>query len=98
MKSNRQAVVILCDYFRTGKVEAGDKILNVQGLTYTLEGETLFKDIDLNMAKGDKVVVSSKDSRATTAFYGIFKRQLKSRQRYFRMGNSTTTQSYFTGR
>jgi hypothetical protein len=27
--------------------------------------------VDLNMAKGDKIVLFSKDSRATTAFYEI---------------------------
>ncbi|MBQ0740302.1 ABC-F family ATPase, partial [Aquimarina celericrescens] len=51
--------------------EAGDQILNVENLAASLEGETLFKDIDINLAKGDKVVVFSKDSRATTAFYQI---------------------------
>jgi len=73
--------------------EAGDQILNVQGLTYTLEGETLFKDIDLNMAKGDKVVVFSKDSRATTAFYEILNDNLKADSGTFEWG-ITTTQSY----
>ena len=51
--------------------EAGDQILNVEGLSATLEGEALFKDIDLNLQKGDKVVLFSRDSRATTAFYEI---------------------------
>lgn len=73
--------------------EAGDQILNVQGLTYTLDGETLFKDIDLNMAKGDKVVVFSKDSRATTAFYEILNDNLKADSGTFEWG-ITTTQSY----
>ena len=44
-----------------------------------LDGEVLFKNIDLNLAKGDKVVVYSKDSRATTAFYQIIKWKRKSR-------------------
>lgn len=73
--------------------EAGDQILNVQGLSYTLEGETLFKDIDLNMAKGDKVVVFSKDSRATTAFYEILNGNLKADAGTYEWG-ITTTQSY----
>ena len=38
---------------------------------YILDGDVLFKDIDINLAKGDKVVVFSRDSRATTAFYQI---------------------------
>ena len=37
--------------------EAGDQILNVQNLAASIDGEVLFKNVDLNMAKGDKVVV-----------------------------------------
>ncbi len=51
--------------------EAGDQILNIEGLAASLDGDMLFQKIDLNLAKGDKVVVFSKDSRATTAFYQI---------------------------
>ena len=48
--------------------EAGDQILNVEKLSSSVDGELLFKNIDLNLAKGDKVILFSKDSRATTAF------------------------------
>ena len=48
--------------------EAGDQILNIENLSYSLEGETLFDQIHFNMAKGDKTIVYSKDSRAITAF------------------------------
>src|SRR6056297_1901992 len=51
--------------------EAGDQILNIEKLSASIEGETLFRDVSINLAKGDKVVVYSKDSRATTAFYEI---------------------------
>lgn len=51
--------------------EAGDQILNIQNLSASQDGDVLFKDVHLNMAKGDKIVVFSKDSRATTAFYDI---------------------------
>ena len=37
--------------------EAGDQILNIEGLSASTDGEVLFKKIDLNLAKGDKVVV-----------------------------------------
>lgn len=73
--------------------EAGDQILNVQGLTASTEGDILFKDIDLNLAKGDKVVVFSKDSRATTAFYQILNSLEKADSGSFDWG-VTTTQSY----
>lgn len=65
--SSRRYPAIIFDQDR----EAGDQILNVQNLSASIDGEILFKGVDLNMAKGDKIVLFSKDSRATTAFYEI---------------------------
>ncbi len=65
--SSRRYPAIIFDQER----EAGDQILNITGLSASIDGETLFSNIDLNMAKGDKIVLFSKDSRATTAFYEI---------------------------
>jgi ATPase subunit of ABC transporter with duplicated ATPase domains len=73
--------------------EAGDQILNVEKLAYELEGETLFDKIDLNLNKGDKVVVYSKDSRATSAFYEIVNGNLDTKNGTFQWG-VTTSQSY----
>ena len=73
--------------------EAGDQILNIEGLSASLDGELLFKNIDLNLAKGDKVIVYSKDSRATTAFYQIINEQLKAEHGSVAWG-VTTNQSY----
>ncbi len=73
--------------------EAGDQILNVKDLSASIEGEVLFKNVDLNMAKGDKVVVFSKDSRATTAFYEILNGNQTPDSGTFEWG-ITTIQSY----
>lgn len=73
--------------------EAGDQILNVHGLSASIDGEVLFKNIDLNVAKGDKIVLFSKDSRATTAFYEILNDRLKADAGKFEWG-ITTIQSY----
>jgi ATPase subunit of ABC transporter with duplicated ATPase domains len=73
--------------------EAGDQILNVQNLSASVDGETLFKGVDLNMAKGDKIVLFSKDSRATTAFYEIINGNQKPDSGTFDWG-ITTTQAY----
>ncbi|MFP9099299.1 ABC-F family ATP-binding cassette domain-containing protein [Flavobacterium sp. RHBU_24] len=73
--------------------EAGDQILNVKDLSASVEGEVLFKDVDLNMAKGDKIVVFSKDSRATTAFYEILNGNMTADSGTFEWG-ITTNQSY----
>ena len=73
--------------------EAGDQILNIEKLAFELEGETLFDNIDLNLSKGDKVVVYSKDSRATSAFYDIINSKLNAKSGTFAWG-VTTSQSY----
>jgi ATPase subunit of ABC transporter with duplicated ATPase domains len=73
--------------------EAGDQILNVQNLSASQDGDVLFKDVHLNMAKGDKIVVFSKDSRATTAFYDILNGLKTADSGTFDWG-VTTTQSY----
>ena len=87
--SSRRYPAIIFDQER----EAGDQILNIQNLSASIDGETLFKNVDLNMAKGDKVVVFSKDSRATSAFYEILNENLKPDSGTFSWG-ITTIQSY----
>ncbi len=73
--------------------EAGDQILNVQGLSIKADGEVLFKDIDFNVAKGDKILMFSRNSRATTAFYEILNGKLKADSGKADWG-VTTIQSY----
>ena len=51
--------------------EAGNQILSIESLSYEENGIVLFKNIDLNMTKGDKLVVFSKNPRATSIFYEI---------------------------
>jgi len=63
--SSRRYPAIIFDRDR----EAGDQILNIENLSKTFEGEDLFKGIDINLSKGDKVLVISKNSKAVTAFY-----------------------------
>ncbi|MBG49434.1 MAG: ABC-F family ATPase [Pseudozobellia sp.] len=74
--------------------EAGDQILNVDNLSAISEdGDVLFKNVNLNLAKGDKVAIISKDSRATTAFYEIINGKKKADEGEFQWG-VTTNQSY----
>lgn len=73
--------------------EAGDQIFNAQGLEASLDGEILFKNIDINLGKGDKAVLFSRDSRATSAFYEIINDKQKQDSGTFSWG-VTTTQSY----
>ncbi|TKD65881.1 ABC-F family ATP-binding cassette domain-containing protein [Flavobacterium sp. ASW18X] len=74
--------------------EAGDQILNVENLSaVTEEGEVLFSNVNINLAKGDKVALISKDSRATSAFYEIVNGNQAANAGEFQWG-VTTTQSY----
>ena len=87
--SSRRYPAIIFDQER----EAGDQILNVQNLSASVDGDVLFTNVDLNMAKGDKIVLFSKDSRATTAFYDILNGLQKADSGTFDWG-ITTNQAY----
>lgn len=87
--SSRRYPAIIFDRDR----EAGDQILHVENLAASIDGQVLFKNVDINLAKDDKVAVISKDSRATTAFYEILNGNLKPNAGTFAWG-ITTSQSY----
>ena len=73
--------------------EAGDQILNIENLSSSIDGEVLFKDLHLNLAKGDKVIVYSKDTRAVGAFYDILMGEATADSGRFDWG-ITTNQAY----
>ena len=77
----------------TPERDAGDQILNVENLSYFINGEKFFENISFNLKKGDKVILYSKDTRATTAFYEIINNKLKQNSGKFSWG-ITTSQSY----
>jgi ATPase subunit of ABC transporter with duplicated ATPase domains len=88
--SSRRYPAIIFDRDR----EAGDQILNVEGLSAsTVDGEVLFDNVNINLAKGDKIALISRDSRATSAFYEIINGNRKADKGTFQWG-VTTTQSY----
>ena len=87
--SSRRYPAIIFDRDR----EAGDQILHVENLAASVDGQVLFQNVDINLAKDDKVAVISKDSRATTAFYEILNGNLKPDAGTFAWG-ITTSQSY----
>ena len=73
--------------------QAGDQILNIQKLEAKSDQEVLFSNIDLNLNRGDKVVIFSKNSRATTAFYEIINGNNNADNGNYMWG-VTTSQSY----
>ncbi|QTD37393.1 ATP-binding cassette domain-containing protein [Polaribacter batillariae] len=87
--SSRRYPAIIFDRDR----EAGDQILNIEGLSKTFEDEILFKEVHINLNKGDKVAIISRNSRAVTAFYQIITGNEAADAGEFSWG-VTTTQSY----
>ena len=73
--------------------QAGDQILNIEKLEAKSDKEVLFSNIDLNLNRGDKVVIFSRNSRATTAFYEIINGNINPDNGNYMWG-VTTSQSY----
>ena len=55
----------------TPQREPGNKILEVKGLSASVDGEILFNDVNFQIEKGDKVAFLSHDPRAMTALFEI---------------------------
>lgn len=55
----------------TPEREVGDRILEVRGLSKSVEGQLLFKDVEFSVEKGDKIAFLSRDPRAMTALFEI---------------------------
>lgn len=86
--SNRKYPAIL---FNNQVREAGDQILEVKGLGKSLNGEVLFKNINFDLKRGQKVAVLSSNSLATTAFYEILAGEDKEFDGMYKWGVTTTT-------
>ena len=72
--------------------EPGNQILEVSGLTKTLEdGTVLFRDVNFNVEKGDKIVFLSHDPRAMTALFEIINENMKPDSGTFNWGVTITT-------
>lgn len=73
--------------------EAGDQILDIKGLEKNKDGELLFSNIDLNLKKGDKIAVLSRNSLAITEFFQILSGESEPDKGTYSWG-ITTKQSY----
>ena len=76
----------------TPERKPGNQILEVSGLTKTLEdGTVLFRDVNFNVEKGDKIVFLSHDPRAMTALFEIINENMKPDAGTFNWGVTITT-------
>ena len=71
--------------------EPGNKILELHGLTASVDGEILFQDLNLTIEKGDKAVFLSRDPRAMTALFEIINGKRKPDAGTFEWGQTITT-------
>ncbi len=74
----------------TPEREAGDKILDVHGLSASIDGTVLFKDVEFTAAKGEKIIFLSRDPRAMTRFFEIINGSKKPDSGNFQWGQTIT--------
>ncbi|WP_314660651.1 ABC-F family ATP-binding cassette domain-containing protein [Porphyromonas sp.] len=71
--------------------EPGNKILEVKGLTaYADDGTLLFRDLNFNVEKDDKIVFISRDPRAMTALFQIINDEEKASEGSYEWGQTIT--------
>lgn len=75
----------------TPEREVGNKILEVHGLGASVDGEVLFKDVNFQIEKGDKVAFLSHDPRAMTALFEIVMGNRKADEGSYDWGQTITT-------
>ena len=75
----------------TPEREAGDQILQIENLSCSLEGRMLFKDLNLNVNKGDKIVFLSRDTKAMTTLFQILTSHQQADSGTFTWGQTITT-------
>jgi len=71
--------------------EPGNMVLEIAGLGKTIEdGTVLFKDVNFNVEKNDKIIFLSKDPRAMTAFFEIINDHDKAHEGTYNWGVTIT--------
>ena len=71
--------------------EPGNKILEVKGLSASVDGEVLFRDVNFQVEKGDKIAFLSHDPRAMTALFEIITGNRKPDAGSYEWGQTITT-------
>jgi ATPase subunit of ABC transporter with duplicated ATPase domains len=75
----------------TPERDPGNMVLEIAGLGKTLEdGTVLFKDVNFNVEKNDKIVFLSRDPRAMTAFFEIINNHDKKHEGTYNWGITIT--------
>ena len=68
--------------------EAGDQILHIENLTKSNADGILFKDVNINVAKGDKIAFIAKNHLAITALFDIINEEDKADKGDYKFGTT----------
>lgn len=71
--------------------EAGDQILEIENLSKSIDGQILFKGVNLSMRRGDKVGLLSKNPLAITSFLEVLAGEAHADAGEFKFGSTITT-------
>lgn len=84
--------------------EAGDQILNIENLSKSNVDGVLFKNVNINVAKGDKIAFIAKNHLAITALFDILNEEDKAETGEYKFGTTihkaylpNDNSKYFTG-
>jgi ATPase subunit of ABC transporter with duplicated ATPase domains len=84
--SNRKYPAIIFNSNR----KAGDQILEISNLSKEVNGQSLFKDVDLFVNRGDKIAVVGPDGAAITSFFEILMEEEQASSGSFKFGQTIT--------
>ncbi len=84
--SNRKYPAIIFGQNR----EAGDQILEIKGLSKSIDGNPLFKNLDLFVNKGEKIALVGDNSLAMTTLFKILSDEAKADSGSFKFGQTVT--------
>jgi ATPase subunit of ABC transporter with duplicated ATPase domains len=84
--SNRKYPAIIFQQNR----EAGDQILHVRGMSKSIDGKVLFKNVDINVRRGEKISLVGDSSLVTTAFYKIVNGEMEPDEGEYEYGKTIT--------
>lgn len=71
--------------------EVGNNILTVKNLSKTIDGETVFNNVNFTIEQDEKVVFLSRDTRAMTALFNILNEETQPDSGEFEWGVTVTT-------
>lgn len=71
--------------------DAGNQILNVQKLTKSIDGRTLFNNLNFDIVKGQKIAFLGRDPVALTSFFEIINNRMKPDSGKFEWGTTITS-------